>query len=648
MSKPLRVLIVEDSEDDTLLLVNELERGGYDTTFERVETAEAMTAALEKQEWDIIISDYRMPRFSGPAALALFKETGLDLPFIVVSGTVGEETAVATMKAGAHDYLMKDRLTRLVPAIERELYEAENRRYSKQAEEMFKSLALNSPIGIFIIQDGIFQYINPEFQIDTGYSEDELLGTDPLELVVPEDRDMVRENAIEMLKEKRSQPYEYRTINKVRDIRWAMETVASIEYNGKRATIGSYIDITARKEAEEDIIKLNEELKTLNIELEERVKERTSQLEGAVQDAEVASKAKSDFLASMSHELRTPLNAIIGFSQVLQEQYFGNLNEKQTEYINDILESGQHLLSLINDILDLSKIEAGKVELELTNVKIKDLLEGSLVMIKEKALIHGINLDMQIATELDGLEVMADDRRIKQVMFNLLSNAIKFTPDGGSISLSSKKKDKELVVNVSDTGVGISPEEFERIFEEFYQVGGTKRGKTPGTGLGLSLTKSIVEMHGGRIWVESPGKDKGSKFTFTLPAVKKSKANILVIDDEPLIRTLFETVLENRGYSVVTSATGVEGIQQVKQQNFNLVFLDLKLPDMDGADVLYEVRKENQTLPITIITGYPDSVIMDRVLKQGPLGIMKKPFTEADIATVADGHLSVSYPVSWV
>lgn len=279
----------------------------------------------------------------------------------------------------------------------------------------------------------------------------------------------------------------------------------------------SITDLTERKQAAVELFRLNEELRSLNLQLEAKVEERTRQLAEAVTVAEAANKAKSQFLASMSHELRTPLNAILGFSQILKEQYFGSLNEKQVEYATDILDSGKHLLSLISDILDLSKIEAGKIELEMSAVNIKELLQNSLVLVKEKALAHGISLNVQTSENIDTLEVRGDVRRLKQVMFNLLSNATKFTPDGGSITIEAKKDGTELLISVSDTGIGITPEEQRKIFREFYQISGSMQNKNPGTGLGLVITKNIVEKHGGRIWVESEGLNRGSRFIFTLP-----------------------------------------------------------------------------------------------------------------------------------
>jgi signal transduction histidine kinase len=231
------------------------------------------------------------------------------------------------------------------------------------------------------------------------------------------------------------------------------------------------------------------------------------------QQLEVASQHKWEFLANMSHELRTPLNAIIGFSEVLGERMFGDLNEKQEEYMKDIHASGRHLLSLINDILDLSKIEAGRMELELTEFNLPATLDNALTLVRERAGRHGIALHMTVDDRLG--QVRADERKVRQVVLNLLSNAIKFTPDGGRIDVRAVPGDGSVEVSVSDTGVGIAPEDQEAIFEEFRQVG-TVAKKVEGTGLGLALSRKFVELHGGRIWVQSRV-GAGSTLTFMIP-----------------------------------------------------------------------------------------------------------------------------------
>jgi signal transduction histidine kinase len=240
-----------------------------------------------------------------------------------------------------------------------------------------------------------------------------------------------------------------------------------------------------------------------------RMNDELRRLYGAL---ETASRHKSEFLANMSHELRTPLNAIIGFSQVLRQRLFGEINEKQEEYLDDILSSGNHLLSLINDVLDLSKIEAGQVELEVAPFSLREALERGVVMLREQATKNGVRLSLELTADVDLVD--GDERRLRQVVFNLLSNAVKFTPEGGHVVVATARTDHEVQVSVTDTGPGIAPDDHERIFEEFQQtdIGVEQR---EGTGLGLALSKRLVELHGGRIWVESdPG--HGSRFVFAL------------------------------------------------------------------------------------------------------------------------------------
>ena len=238
------------------------------------------------------------------------------------------------------------------------------------------------------------------------------------------------------------------------------------------------------------------------------------EIEDKSREIEAANRHKSEFLANMSHELRTPLNAIIGFSEVLGERMFGELNEKQAEYTEDILSSGRHLLSLINDILDLSKVEAGRMELELAKFDLPMAIDNALTLIRERASRHSIKLRHSIDERLG--DFVGDERKVKQILLNLLSNAVKFTAEGGRIDVDAAVADGAVEISVSDTGIGIAAEDQEMIFEEFRQAGTHYAHKHEGTGLGLTLTRKFVEMHGGKIWVESEV-GKGSRFTFTLP-----------------------------------------------------------------------------------------------------------------------------------
>lgn len=297
----------------------------------------------------------------------------------------------------------------------------------------------------------------------------------------------------------------------------AMDVRTALVLGDTGAPVGIIIartDVTARKAAET-------ELENERRDLARRVEERTAELRGATAAAEAANRAKSDFLASMSHELRTPLNSIIGFSEVMMGGLTGELSAEQEEYLGDIHASGKHLLSLINDILDLSKVEAGKMELRPSDVNVRDLVRATVALFRERALKHGIALRVDLPSGDWDDALTADERKLKQVLFNLVSNAIKFTPEGGTVEIgvaSAPEGGRSFAVfRVSDTGIGIAPADRDRLFRPFSQLDGSSTRSYGGTGLGLSICKSFVELHGGSIWLESE-EGKGSTFFFSIPS----------------------------------------------------------------------------------------------------------------------------------
>lgn len=334
----------------------------------------------------------------------------------------------------------------------------------------------------------------------------------------------------------------------------------------------------------------------------------------------MVSQAKSEFLANMSHELRTPLNSIIGFSEVLLEKTFGDLNEKQMRYASNIHTSGKHLLELINDILDLSKIEARKIELKYEKIPLKETLSECQTLVKSMASKKNISLEFEVE-ELP-FNISVDPVRFKQIMYNLLSNAIKFTPDGGIVNVDAKPVNGMLQISVKDTGVGIAKKHHEKIFEEFYQVDSSYSKKYEGTGLGLPLTKKLVELHGGKIWMESE-LEKGSTFSFTIPqrleegiseapaveaipapVKEEGKPTILVVEDEKQASELLTIYLEEAGYQVICAFDGMEAIEKAKELKPSLITLDVILPKKGGFEVLQELKSlpETKDIPVIIIS----------------------------------------------
>jgi signal transduction histidine kinase len=508
MGKPLRTLIVEDSHDDTLLVLHELQRGGYTPSFERVETAASFSAALKKQVWDIVIADYVMPNFSGPDALKLLQKSDLDLPFIIVSGKIGEDTAVTTMKAGAHDYIMKNNLTRLAAAVERELHEAEIRRERRRmdqalrkaheqleirVEERTRELAdtnrkLQFEVGERKRAEKVLQNYAANFRKVITRNADSMLVVNKsgiVRFVNPAAEALFECRADDILDKPFSFPVvagettEIAIMQKGGGTAVAEMRVVETEWEGESAYLASLRDITKRKKVEDTLRELD--------------------------------RMKSEFISNISHELRSPLHSIRGFTKLLLADKVPN-PETQKEFLTIIDKQSERLGIMINGLLDMSRLESGRFTLQKQSLSINEIIRETIDSFYSLASEKHTVINDDIPATLP--EIEADGERLRQVMVNLLSNAMKFSNDGSSITVKSQSQDSELLVQVIDQGTGIPEEAMPHIFERFYRARDSMaRG---GAGLGLYISKQIIEAHGGRIWAESKV-GQGSTFSFTLP-----------------------------------------------------------------------------------------------------------------------------------
>jgi PAS domain S-box-containing protein len=509
MSKPLRLLIVEDSDDDAALTIRQLKRADYEVTFERVETADAMLTALKEQAWDLVIADYSMPQFTGVAALELLKATGLDIPFFIISGSIGEDLAVDVMKLGASDYLMKGNVKRLIPSVERELREAEARRQRRQTEEALhdsearKAAIFDSALDSIISIDhqGRIIEFNPQAEKTFGYKRDDVLGQNMEELIIPPSlRTRHREALARYLTTgkgtvvgRRVELTGMRSDGSEFPVELSLTSISS----KTQPLFTAYLRDLTEQKRQEDLLQRGRELEEQSLRIQE------------------ANRLKSEFLANMSHELRTPLNAVIGFAEVLIDGKAGALNPDQREYLNDILTSGNHLLQLINDVLDLAKIEAGRMELFPETFSIKTVVDEVCTIMRPIASKRYITIALE-APPAENV-VNLDLRKFKQVLYNLLSNAVKFSHEEGVVKLRiAFATEEQLEIQVKDSGIGIKPEDLPRIFREFEQLESGASRRFPGTGLGLALSKKIIELHNGSMSVQSEF-GQGSTFSITMP-----------------------------------------------------------------------------------------------------------------------------------
>ncbi|TMC47990.1 MAG: response regulator [Chloroflexi bacterium] len=360
------------------------------------------------------------------------------------------------------------------------------------------------------------------------------------------------------------------------------------------------------------------------------------------------SRLKSEFLANMSHELRTPLNAILGFSEILKDNLAGELSpEQRQECLENIHASGKHLLELVNDVLDLSKIEAGRMELSYESFQVGSAFREVHNVIRSLSERRNLELGMDIAPR--ELEVRADKSKFKQVMYNLLSNAIKFTDPGGKVWVRARSVDSELVVEVGDTGVGIAPEHQELVFTEFFQVDTPTTRQAQGTGLGLALTRRLVQLHGGFIGVES-SRGHGSVFTVRMPLDGLQGGNgraynrILLVEDNAANRDLTTMVLTGNGFQVDVAVDGTEGLQKVKSNVYDLVLMDVRLPGMDGLTVTRMIKADPKTasVPVVALSAHAMKGDEQEALAAGCIGYITKPIDVAQFLQKISGYLEAA------
>ncbi|MGE5428092.1 MAG: response regulator [Methylococcaceae bacterium] len=672
MKETIRVLVVEDNEDDAHLEIDELRSGGYDIIYKQVETRQATREALRNERWDFIISDYSLPQFSGLDALQELKDTGNDIPFILISGTIGEEIAVAAMKAGVHDYIMKDNLTRLVPAFERELREAQIRKQKKEAEEairneriLLRTLIDNLPDLIYIKDTEGRKIVsnNADFQFLGFTSEAEVLGKTDADLFperrinhqIQEDRQIIESG-------KTVYNYEEQRIDTTGNLHWLLTNkIPLFTDQGKiSGLVNLSHDITERKLSElalqireQELEKQNMEYEALNreyLKLNAELKESINQISAinaeliiAKGKAEEADNLKTAFLENMSHEIRTPLNGILGFAEFLKDP---DLDKDQIEsYIGIIDASSKQLLTIINDILDISKIKADQITIKNEDVNITELLEQLYDQNKEQAELKKLRFTLNPRHLDKNIVTLTDSAKLQQVFSNLINNAIKFT-SAGSVEFGLNVQDHTLSFYVTDSGIGIAPEDQDLIFKPFSKVENSAARKYGGNGLGLAISKALVEKLGGTISLTS-SISHGATFTFSIPLTggkgantvqrtkveshiveNRSGATVLIAEDEVYNYYYIEELLKPMKIKTLHAWNGSEAVEMVKtNKDISLVLMDIKMPEMDGLTATRLIKEMKPQLPVVAQTAYETREDRDKAMASGVDYYLTKPIS---------------------
>jgi PAS domain S-box-containing protein len=511
----------------------------------------------------------------------------------------------------------------------------------KQAEVALKKefrrseMLFNTSLdGLFVLDlEGKIIEANQSFANMLGYSLEEVMALSIYDIDTKWTREELKKGVEEFSQDKR---VKFETSHRRKDgsLCTVEVSASSVEWVGEIVLFSICRDITARKQAEL-------ELQQLNQSLEGKVRKRTVELQQTNEELIRATRLKDEFLANMSHELRTPLNAILGMTEGLQDQVYGDLNERQIQALKTVERSGSHLLELINDILDLAKIEAGQIELECTHTSINLLCQASMTFIKQQALQKGIQIVVKVPLNLPNLFV--DERRIRQVLINLLNNAVKFTPKGGRVNLevtqlppdlstSDRSSPQYLRISVSDTGIGISPENIKKLFQPFIQIDSALNRQYEGTGLGLALVKRIVELHSGRVGLllDAPITNENDV---------QSPLILLVEDNEATIITTV-SYLEAKHYRILLAKNGQEAIAIAKAHQPDIILMDMQMPVMDGIEATRQIRLDPSLIdtPIIAMTALAMTGDRDRCLEAGANEYVSKPLKLKQLVNMIQIH----------
>ncbi len=622
MKVPIKVLVVEDSRDDAELLLHALKKADYQPTYALVQNASAMKSQLEKQSWDLVISDYVIPGFGGMAALNVLRESELDIPFIILSGKIGEDVAVEALQAGANDYLLKDRLTRLGPAIDRALKEASQRRKRRQAEqalreseERYRRLVESCPEAMFITAQDRIEFVNPAgVNLLGANSPVELIGKPFLDFVDSEFRDLVEEHLRQSLEGMEGPLLEEKMVRLDGGGILVESLARRIQYHGEPAVQLLCRDISTRKQLEHQL-------------LNSQKMEAISRLAGGV-----------------ANDFNNLLQVITGYGGLIRSGMAPDHPLQQD--LQQIIQSSERAISLTNQLLAISRKEVAAPEPLHLNMVIEQILPLVRRLMGEKI---QCNIDFE-----KGLQpVLADRGQIETLMINLAVHARGSMANGGKLefhtmNFTAKKQyhgqvhlkaGEYVLLTISDTGLGLSQEYQEHLFEPFF----TKESVGQNTGLGLATVYAIVKQHKGQIACTSEI-GKGSSFRIYLPVFKQtpkspppsrvsepspSDAVILVVEDEEVLREFASLILRRNGFHVLTAQDGAEAIRIIEEtaHPVDLVFTDVVMPRIGGADLWRRLSELAPEIPVIFTSGYPRSILFECGLQDNGLEFLQKPYT---------------------